>query len=76
MTSTSLTNPTVHTANETLSGFPAIRHTSSLTLSEQLALRDALCDWRVQLVGRITPKQYNELVIRHVRVVADPGSSV
>lgn len=59
--------------NNTLSGFPAVRPKSALSVTEQTALRDALCDWRLQLIGRIRKDQYPELVKRHVRVVADPG---
>ena len=62
-------------ATETLAGFPAVRLQSALSVSEQIALRDALCDWRLRLIGRIRPDQYGELVIRHTRVIADPGSS-
>ena len=62
-------------ATETLAGVPAVRLQSALSVSEQIALRDALCDWRLRLIGRIRPDQYGELVIRHTRVIADPGSS-
>ena len=61
--------------NQTLAGFPAVRAQSALSVTEQIALRDALCDWRLRLIGRIRPDQYGELVIRHTRVIADPGSS-
>ena len=60
--------------NNTLSGFPAVRPKPVLSVTEQIALRDALCDWRLKLIGRIRPDQYSELVIRHTRVIADPGS--
>jgi hypothetical protein len=60
-------------STETLVGIPAVRLESALPVQEQIALRDALCDWRLQLIGRIRKDQYPELVKRHVRVVADPG---
>ena len=61
--------------NQTLAGFPAVRAQSALSVTEQIALRDALCDWRVNLFKRLSREEYRELVKRHTRVIADPGSS-
>lgn len=62
--------------NETLIGIPAVRAKSALSIQEQRALADALCDWRLQLIGRITPNEYQQAVRRHVDIVSDPGSSI
>lgn len=61
--------------NETLRGIPAVRP-SMLARTEQIALGDALGEWRRRLWRRLSALEYQQLVIRHVRIVTDPGSSL
>lgn len=61
--------------NQTLVGIQVVRP-SALSVQERRALADALCDWRLQLIGRITPNEYQAAVRRHVDIVSDPGTNV
>jgi hypothetical protein len=63
-------------SDQTLRGIPAVRLGPALPRDEQIALGDALGEWRRRLWRKLSPLEYQRCVIRHVRIVTDPGSSL
>lgn len=68
----------MYTHEDTLHGFPRahLERPAYLTLAEQIALREALWEWRQAARARycISGHDYSQLAIRHAHVVADPGA--